>query len=518
MSSTRHADNSKPIRQERYASAPAFNDSLKASAVARKCRLLSNPAHREVCLFLQYSSMQPGGLAALATDFLNRYGNRIGSPAMRKHATRKTFNAAVVRAVRDELNSEDFPIKGETDAIDLFGRRVEAVRRQAREDSYDSEYVAEYVAECVAAETARQEKEAARFPNSYPAQAFIDYCMDSAEERIEGWLTDFCLNPETRLTNPPHWFHELEQSLCSYMNDCRANVLAGKVVTSIGEQINDALEYAWSEKCMVHISGIARMGKTFQVREWCAAHPGRVRYVQVPSGNDDISFLRAIARALGTAAGSAMKTTQIKRQIEDTIQDAGIMLVFDEGHYLFPQYKDVRSSPRRISWLLTEVVNKGIPVALVTTPQFDTSQKAIVNGSGWASEQLDGRIAFRLNLPTTLPDGDLAAIARSYLPEAEKKVVDGLCIYAKASGKYLFGVESVAKRSRFLAKKAGRSTPGTAELKAAMMEVDPTIAKIKPKKEREEVVRKPPAKAKKRVCRPAAQVVHSSGKQLVAAQ
>lgn len=199
--------------------------------------------------------------------------------------------------------------------------------------------------------------------------------MDCAKSELAGWLTELCLNPEIRLNAPPVWFHDIERSLKDYIEDRRLDRQAGKIVTSIGAQINDALDYAFEERCMVHINGVARMGKTFQVQQWCQNYPGRVRYIQVPSGNDEISFYRAIARSLGTACGSSMNTTQIKRQVEDAIQDAGIMLVFDEAHYLFPQYKDARNAPRRINWLLTEVVNKGIPVALVTTPQFDFLQK-----------------------------------------------------------------------------------------------------------------------------------------------
>ncbi|MCF7848943.1 MAG: TniB family NTP-binding protein [Kiritimatiellales bacterium] len=509
MSSTRKAEPGTHLRQERYASDPAFNEQLKASAVARKCSIMPDPSHRELCLFLQYASMQPGGLSAMAADFLKRYADRIGSPTMRKHSGLKTFDAAIVRAVREELGSLSFLLKGEADRVDPFGHETFAAENLSSLDYYAG------VVESVEEVRARHVREAESFPESYPATAFIDYCMEQAESGLEDWLTAFCLDPYTTLTCPPGWFGELEQSLKDYMADRRADALAGKVVSSIGEQINDALDYAWEEKCLIHINGVARMGKTFQVKQWCKSHPGRVRYVQVPSGNDDISFFRSIARSLGTAAGSAMKTTQIKRQIEDAIQDSGIMLVFDESHYLFPQYKDVRSSPRRVNWVLTEIVNKGIPVAMITTPQFDISQKAIVNGSGWASEQLDGRIAYRLDLPTVLPSEDLIAIARHYLPRASSEVLQLLSAYARRSGKYLAGIEAGSKRSRFLARKEGRDVPNGADLEAALTQVDPAIKELfNPKQEPQDVC-KPPATAKKRACRPVAQTVHPPGKKIL---
>jgi hypothetical protein len=48
--------------------------------------------------------------------------------------------------------------------------------------------------------------------------------------------------------------------------------------------------------------------------------------------------------------------------------------------YLWPQYKAVRSSPGRINWLLTEVVNQGILVA----PVFEGEPKTPAKPKQWA--------------------------------------------------------------------------------------------------------------------------------------
>ena len=502
MSSTRIANAGTPLRQERYASDPAFNNYLKASAVARKCRLLPDPIHKELCLHLQYASMQQGGLSALVEDFLSRYGDRIGSKTMRVHTTRKIFNADIVRVVRDELctstfSGEKFPLKGEeeTTIADIYPAGYESP-------------------ESIISRREERERNVAKQPANYPATAFVEHCMEEAREQLEGWLTSFCLNPETTLDNPPFWFHELQQSIIDYFNDCRADSATGQVLTAIGEKINDALDYALEERCMVHINGMERLGKTHQVMQWCAAHPGRARYIQVPSGQDDLSFFREIGRALGTAAGSSLKTTQIRQQLEDAIQDSGLMLVFDEAHLLWPQNQSSRSAPRRISWLMTAVVNKGIPVALISTPQFDKYQKRLVECTGWADGQLEGRIAFRCDLPDILPRSDLAALAAFHLPEAGKDIIGVLCDYAEGSGKYLAGIEWLAKRTRFIVRRDGRSVPDKSDVRQAMRDVDPAITRAVPPKEPKVARCKPPAKTKHRVCRPAARVVHSSGKQL----
>lgn len=509
MSSTRYAEEGSPLRQERYASDPAFMDFLKASSVSRKCRLFDNPLHKEICLYLQHMSMQPGGLAALVSDFLQRYSDRIGSQTMRENSRKNIFDADLVRAVREELNARcTFPLKGEMDTIDPFGAEITQAERLDREEYTGTEYQD--------AERLRQAQEADQFPRNYPAAAFADYCLSRAEDGLEDWLTSFCLDPETLLTDPPRWFPALERSLMEYMADRAEDELMGKVVTSIGEQINDALDYAWEEKCMVHINGVARMGKTFQVEQWCRCHPGRVRYIQVPSSNDDTSFFRAIARAIGTNSGSSMNLTQMKRQVEDTIQDAGMMLIFDEAHYLIPAQKRGSSYPRRINWVLTEIVNKGIPVAIVTTPQFDTNQALVVNNTGWASEQLDGRIAYRLDLPPRLPESDLAAIAKHHLPNADKQSVGIICEYSRYSCKYLAGIDAVAKRARFLAKKSGRNDPDKSDIKTAALEVDPSISKQLESEEKKPECNRS-AKPVKRSRRSVAEAVQAAEKQLVGA-
>jgi hypothetical protein len=507
---TRRADQNSPLRQERYASDPAFNEALKASAVARRCRLLADPRHKELCLHIQHLSMRHGGLTPFVTDFLSRYGDRIGSKTMRENRGRKIFNADQVRAVREELREPyRFPLKGETDTLDPWCSEIG--KAQMRDDE---EYTGTAYED---AERTRQKVVAAKFPDNYAAAELIEYCLDRAEDSLEAWLIDFCLNPEADLNDPPRWFFHLEQSLFDYFDDRRADALAGKVVTSIGEQINDALDYAWDERCMVHINGVARMGKTFQVEQWCGSYPGRVRYVQVPSSNDDISFFRAIARALGSACGSTMKSTQIKRQVEDAIQDAELMLVFDEAHYLWPQQKRSNSYPRRINWVLTELVNKGLPVAIITTPQFDVYQNNVINNSGWAAEQLDGRIAYRLDLPATLPDSDLLAVAKQNLSGSDSMCLEFLCEYAKTSGKYLAAIESVAKRTRFLAKKSGRTEPNETDLLTAVREVDPSVQMGSDSSEQKQPIHKQSAKAKIGACRTSARPMQSAKKELVGA-
>jgi hypothetical protein len=208
---------------------------------------------------------------------------------------------------------------------------------------------------------------------------------------------------------------------------------------------------------MVLINGLARTGKTFAVKAWCERHPGQVRYVQVPSSNDDIGFFRAIARALGVSINQNSKAQQLRDRVEDVLLRGNLAVIFDEAHYCWPQSNYRDALPSRVNWIMTALVNQGVPVALCTTPQFMRTQKAVERKSYWTSEQFTGRIGLYMPLPEILSETDLAAVAKVFLPEACDKAITVLALYAKSSVKYLAAIECAARYARFLASEAGRS-------------------------------------------------------------
>jgi hypothetical protein len=115
------------------------------------------------------------------------------------------------------------------------------------------------------------------------------------------------------------------------------------------------------------------------------------------------------------------------------------------------------------------MANAGVPICMVSTPQFITSQKA-VEKTGWNSAQLTGRIGHYDFLPTALEASDLIAVSRAVLPEADDVVLQALANYARASSRYLAAVDSIAMRARYIAMRAGRSVCNTADVRTAMKE------------------------------------------------
>lgn len=286
-------------------------------------------------------------------------------------------------------------------------------------------------------------------------------CGPKGAKSLVDWLTEFCLNPETLSTD------SFLGALRAYALE-RAQCAAATVVTTVGKAINSALDYALEQRCMIVVEGVARLGKTFVVSHWCAARPGRVRYMQCPSTNDDVAFFAAMARALGLIVESTPKTKNLRPRIEDTLQAGDLMLVIDEAHNCWPGHSYRNARPSRICWLMTALVNCNVPVALVVTPQFFRAQKVCEERIGWASEQFVGRIGDYVKLPDELSIGDLRSVARAHLPEGDATSIEALALYAGSSQKYLAAIEHAVKKARYLAGQAGRSGVTQGDIRTAI--------------------------------------------------
>lgn len=448
---TRRAKEDSPFRQERYASSAQYERGLLANLVAQRCSLVADYGARGLFWFLQACSHEDGGLERVAADLVEKFPGHIGTATMLKLnlGAGQKYRAAQLRKIREELPwdiADGFLLHGErSDTAAFFGRSDPDILTR---------------------------------PKSYAAADLREACVEAAGD-LADYLRELCLNPG-RAVEGPWYFAGLIDALDGYRS-LRARQAAESVpVTAAGAAIHEALDYAYEERCVVRVTGRARMGKSVAARQWCRMHPGVARYIEVPSTNDDIALFRRIAKGLGVSAGHTMKAGQIRERIEDTLHGGDIILVLDEGHYLFSQHSRVRSFPRRVNWVMTALANYDVPCAIVATPQFDLNQKAVEKNTHWASEQLDGRISLDLRLPETVSAKDMEAVARHLLPGVGKEAVGGLVVYAQSSSKYLAAIESAVKRARFLARKAGRAVPSTADVRDVVREAVASDVKLRP--------------------------------------
>jgi hypothetical protein len=434
---TRHAAEGSPFHQERYASSPALEKGLNGVLVKNRCATLSDPREIEMVWFIQYQSMQRGGLEKFAADLLADFSERLGTPAMLKIGKQDgVYNAAESRSVCRE-------------AYRFF--------------------------DC----SPFLEGESKDVPSSYPVASFLEMCRAKFIETVPGLLTQFCLDPalsvdQLQVISEDVYrvpvFHDFYGALLEYMERWEKKHLAKIGMTKVARVVLDAMEYAEAERALVLIEGVYGTGKTFPSRAWCEARPGKRRYVQCPSSNDSLDFFRTMAEPLGVSNAHSMKGQQMRARINDVAQAGHLSIVIDESHYLFPQASTRVALPGRINWVMTALTNYNVPVVMVATPQFMSSRATVERNTFWAAGQLDGRISRYVPLPKELEESDLRTIAGMHLPRGDEKSITALALYAQASKKRLRGIEHGVKAARHVARRAGRDQVTFADIKQAMKE------------------------------------------------
>lgn len=450
MSSTRRAAPGTPPRQERFASSPQFEKGLMGNLVARRCEVIADKKQGELIWFLQGLSHELG-LEKVAAELIAKYPERIATRSMQKFGFKpgQIYNAEQVRAVRKEINGnrsmlspcQRFPLKGE-------GEKV-IIRACGDPDLA----IKIHKAECHQARLNADEQ-----PAHYPAHVFLEKCQE-ASGKLENLLSDLCLDPAFDMdAGGPFYFPTLIETLHEYQTAWIESKCAGAVVTEIGRAMFETLEYCMDTGRLVLIEGEATTGKTIASQHFCHLHPGQVRYVQVPSGNDDMGFFRAIAKELGVSINITSKAQQLRNRIEDVLQKSKLGIIFDSAHFLWPQSNYRDTTPGRINWVLSALVEKGVPVALISTPIFMRMMAEIESKCVWDSQTLRDKLDTHQKLPGKLQDSDLTAIAKTFLPNACALSIETVVLHAKTSAKGLGAIVSAATRAAHNAAKANRET------------------------------------------------------------
>lgn len=478
MSSTRHAAADSPLRQERYASSPEFEHGLIATAVARRCSVLDDAvADRKLIWWLHFMSHQPGGLKALVVELLSKFADRIVTAQMLKIGKRAgSYSADQVRDVRKDLPrdvSQRFPLCGEVSRAHVDAAHARRLRQLSEDRNVESLPNEQEDPEIQAA-TAK----AGKHPDSYPVSDFLALCKVTATDGLEDQLRHLCLDPGIELTTSAPWyFEELLPTLRAHMAAWIAQRGGGVVVTALGSKVHETLDYTLHSRTMALIEGEARTGKSFSARSWCEQHAGCARFVEVPTGNDQKDFFRALAFGLGIGRFQQYKAGEIRALVESVLLTGDILVCLDEAHRLWPQMNLRYGFPKRVEWLMS-MANQGVPICMVSTPQFIERQKA-VEQTGWNSAQFIGRLGHYEPLPRELELDDLTAVARSVLPEADKPTLRALAAYARTSSRYLAAIDTISKRARYIAQRAGRAAATTADVRNAMTaSVVPSDSKI----------------------------------------
>jgi hypothetical protein len=452
MSSTRHAVDG-AFHQERFCSSAEFGRGLLANIVAKRCELLRDPAECELIWYLQDVSNK-AGLAALAGELIEQHPDRLGTDSMRRFGMEpeRIYTADQVRQIREEVPgaSQKFPVAGERTVTDrLYELRGE---RRCPVD----------------------------YPESYRASRFLD--LEQVRlKTLPDLLARICTDPALRIQEcKPWWFRELVPALREHMATASSRSMAAVVRTGLSAEICKRLDCVLETGGMHVMEGApTRIGKTFAARAWCDARPGLARFVDVPASNDDITFFRSISEAIGSAVALSFKGVQLRERIEMSLKSSKLMLVLDNAHYLWPQSNRREALPNRLNWLLSTLVNNGVPVALITTPQFLKDQMIVAQKTGWTCAQFLNQIADYAILPKELSGEELTSIAKHLLPGVNGDVVKRAAYFAGLSGRYLSTLEAVVRRARYLAKAEACADVRTQHVSEALAYVMPSDAALK---------------------------------------
>ncbi|MGH7980073.1 MAG: hypothetical protein ACREE6_11925, partial [Limisphaerales bacterium] len=137
---------------------------------------------------------------------------------------------------------------------------------------------------------------------------------------------------------------------------------------------------------------------------------------------------------------------------------------------LLPQRHYHNTTPARINWIMTALVNRGIGVALITTPQFFRSLTAIERTTHWTSDQFKGRIARYVELPGVLSRDELEEVASVLLPAGNADSIRAVARYAEASSKYLGAMDAIADTAKYFCELGGRQKVEFKDVERAIRE------------------------------------------------
>jgi hypothetical protein len=140
----------------------------------------------------------------------------------------------------------------------------------------------------------------------------------------------------------------------------------------------------------------------------------------------------------------------MQARIEDVLNRSKLMLVLDEAHFVFNQSRRMYSRPELVDWIDTAICNRGVPIALVTTPQFIVCMTRVADQVDWNYRQFRRRVKRWEKLPAKNTEEDIKAVARSVFKKANAGMISKIVGYALLSKRDLSAVGDIADEVRVM--------------------------------------------------------------------
>ena len=431
--------------------------------------ITKHPRLVEMLWFVQFMSIQPGGLLKFCEDMMQHMPGRFGTPHMRG------ARAGVLSLASKVQICNEIPGRFRPSLDPEIQNLIEVIAIEKEPGSRT---------------TGKDRELVAKHTRAWAIETFRGRCFDAAREFLPGYLEALCTQKEkgfqpTELYEwedgedcagrSETWFIDDPVGAVMEMMEAQAvKVQKRLAMTKVAELILDRLDYALAEKVMVRIEGGSRFGKTEALSAWVEMRPGLARLVRVPCDNSMASFFKRIGEALGIDCSYGTNSSRLKERVEYIIQHSGLFLVLDEAHFLCPMNFSATTAPHRLNWVRTEIVDRGLPLAISVTPQaFKGAIDRFVKKTRYDMTQFFGREFLPCTLPEVLSEKDLIAVARIHFPGMSENALGYIANEARLSQNYLQAVEAIARRTRFLAGKHG----GAAKLKDIQTAVSEVLAR-----------------------------------------
>ena len=443
----------------------------------------------EILWYLQAMSLRPGGLLKFVEELLAEFPERLGTPTM-IGAKSESFRASEKLSIFYELP------KGNRPYIKL-GR-----------DNVRGAILADMTAGEVAKMDANDHRAVESVVKEMAAESFREICHRAALETLPEYFTALCTEKSRKFGGAESredtednfdddddygaqdlsakkagittqsipagsvwFFHDVLGAVTDFMARAAVKVKQRLAMTELAKLIFDRLDYALAEKVMVRIEGGSRFGKTEGFSAWAEMHLGLARLVRVPCDNSMSCFLKRIGEAMGMDFSYGSNLSRLKERVEYVIQHGGLFLLLDKAHFLAPMNFTESTSPHRLNWVRTEIVDRHFPLAISVRPQaFKSAIDCFVKRTRYDMTQFFGREFLPCVLPDVLSEADLIAVARIHFPGLSDNALGYIANEARLSQNYLQAVEAIARRARFLASKRGGAVRRT-DVETAVSEV-----------------------------------------------
>ena len=444
--STRHKKTAGPLSQNRYMSSPEFAElhGVNGVSAAARAAVLPRDRKRNFLWFLQGMSLAEGGLKRVARELVEMFPDRLGTPQMHKAGIKpeKNYPGELVSSVEIDLDIrdcllDDKPAPTKTGAQLIQHCREAALSRRENSSSYQRhlQSLEEFLVDlCIN-------------PRIYFSEpgAEIDVSEIESENAIEE-------NPELskddfRTANLTY-FRDIIGALFEYQARKEAEARENFQLTAIAKKIWETLDFALASRGMVLLDGLEGRGKTEAVKAWCAGHLGTARFVSLKGITSKTTAFREIARSLGIASSYTRTAPEMQTRIEDVLKRSKLLLVIDEAHFAFSQSRRMSSRPELIDWIDTAIVNRGVGLALVTTPQFIVCMTRAADQVEWNYRQFRRRVKRWVELPKANTEADIKAVVRKVFKNADAQMVSLIVGYSLLSKRDLSAVGDVADEVR----------------------------------------------------------------------